>query len=55
MGLLSWVKGLFKKKKNVTYVPIRTRIKEYNRKEHLEYKKMAKKFNSRKKAYMRYF
>jgi hypothetical protein len=54
MNLLSWVKGLFKKKKKVTYIPIRTRIKEYNRKEHLEYQKMVKKFQSKKK-YMRYF
>ena len=54
MSLLSWVKGLFRKKKSVTYVPIRARIKEYNRKEHLEYKKMVKKFESRKK-YLKYF
>ncbi len=53
MNLLSWVKGLFKKKKKVTYIPIRTRIKEYNKKEHLEYIKNRKKVYEKKS--MRYF
>ena len=42
MSLLSWLKGLFRKEKIVTYKTIRQKIKDYNKKEYEEYKKSAK-------------
>ena len=55
MSLLSWVKGLLKGKKKVTYTPLRTRIKDYNKKEHEEHKKLVRKLASIEKNYWKYF
>jgi len=42
LSLLSWMKGLFRKKKKVTYKTIRQKIKDYNKREYEEYKKSTK-------------
>ena len=55
MSLLSWVKGLLKGKKEVTYTPLRKRIKEYNKKEHEEHMKLVKKRPSVNRKYWKYF
>ena len=55
MSLLSWVKGLLKGKKKVTYTPLRTRIKDYNKKEHEEHMKLVKKRPSVNRKYWKYF
>ena len=55
MSLLSWVKGLLKGKKKVTYIPLRTRIKDYNKKEHKEHMKLVKKKPSVSWKYGKYF
>jgi len=55
VSLLSWVKGLLKGKKKVTYTPLRTRIKDYNKKEHEEHMKLVKKRPSVNRKYWKYF
>ena len=55
MSLLLWVKGLLKGKKKVTYTPLRTRIKDYNKKEHEEHMKLVKKRPSVNRKYWKYF
>ena len=56
MNLLSWVKGLFNiKRKKVTYIPLGKRIKLYNKKEHEEHRKSAKKLSPHTKKYAKYF
>ena len=42
MSLLSWMKGLFRKEKKVTYKTIRQKIKEYNKREYEEFRKQNK-------------
>ena len=56
MSLLSWVKGLFRKEKKVTnYIPLRQKIKQYNKKEHEEYLKLVKKYASLERKGWKYF
>ena len=55
MDLLSWIKGLLQKEKTVTYTPLRTRIKDYNKKEHEEHMKLVKKKPSVNRKYWKYF
>tara|TARA_B100000482_G_C12441791_1_gene233371 strand:- start:224 stop:394 length:171 start_codon:yes stop_codon:yes gene_type:complete len=55
LSLLLWIKGLLKKKKKVTYIPLRQKIKQYNKKEHEEYVKLAKKHASLERKAWKYF
>tara|TARA_R110002020_G_scaffold53307_1_gene149224 strand:+ start:433 stop:600 length:168 start_codon:yes stop_codon:yes gene_type:complete len=55
VSLLSWIKGLLKRKKKVTYIPLRTRIKDYNKKEHEEYMKLVKERPNVSWKYGKYF
>ena len=40
MNLLSWIKGLLRKEKKVTYTTLRQKIKDYNKEEYKEYQKL---------------
>ncbi len=55
MGLLSWVKGLLKKEKKVTYTTLRQKIRQYNKKEYEEHLKLVRKRASIEKDYWKYF
>ena len=55
MSLLSWIKGLLQKENEVTYISLRTKIKEYNRKEHEEHMKLVKKKPSVERKLWKYF
>ena len=55
MDLLSWVKGLLKREKKVTYTPLRQKKKQYNKKEHEEHLKLVRKRASIEKDYWKYF
>ena len=55
MDLLSWVKGLLKREKKVTYTTLRQKIKQYNKKEHEEHLKLVRKRASIEKDYWKYF
>ncbi len=55
MSLLSWIKGLLQKEKKVTYITLRQKIKNYNKKEYIEYMKLVKKQSSIERKYSKYF
>jgi len=55
LSLLSWIKGLLKKEKKVTYITLRQKIKSYNKKEYNEHQKLVKKWSVVEKKYWRYF
>jgi len=55
LNLLSWIKGLLRKEKKVTYTTLRQKIKDYNKEEYKEYQKLVKKRPVLEKKYWRYF
>tara|TARA_R110002020_G_scaffold270005_4_gene485327 strand:- start:238 stop:408 length:171 start_codon:yes stop_codon:yes gene_type:complete len=55
LNLLSWIKGLLTKKKKVTHITLRQKIKNYNNKEHEEYQKLVESRAVVEKKYWRYF
>jgi len=55
LNLLSWIKGLLRKEKKVTYTTLRQKIKNYNKEEYKKYMELVKKKASVDKKYTRYF
>jgi len=55
LNLLSWIKGLLRREKKVTYITLRQKIRQYNKKEHIEYMKLVKEKASLDKKYSKYF
>ena len=55
MSLLSWIKGLLQKEKEVTYTSLRVKIREYNKKEHEEHMKLVRKKPSVERKLWKYF